>query len=312
MMPTATSADHRAAPPPDIDVRGRVVRWVHGHPVGFLIGPAVLFVLTMMVLPVAFTIWLSFNRWTGGVRNDPEWVGLANYERLISDDRFFEALERTIWFTSVAVIIETVLGVAIAVLLNREFMGRGLVRTLLLMPMIATPVAIALIWRLMYEPNLGVLNKVLEAVGLGPSEFVANTDRALAFLILVDVWQWTPIIILIVAASLAAQPRDVYEAAAVDGASAWQTFRRITLPMIRPAIVVAMVFRVIDALKTFDIIWVITQGGPGFATETLNIYIYKQNFEAGGLGYAAALLNVFFAIVVGLALLLLRFRRSRP
>ncbi len=274
-----------------------------------LIAPAVSFVVVMMIAPVIFTIWLSFNKWSGSRTQSPRWVGLGNYRRMLEDPRFSSALGRTLLFTIVAVVIETFLGVAIAVLLNREFALRGLVRTLFLMPMVATPVAIALVWRLMYEPNLGILNNVLGAVGV-QSEFVAATDRALWWLLLVDVWQWTSIIILIVAATLAAQPTDVYEAAAIDGSSAWQAFRRITLPMIRPAIITAMVFRMIDALKTFDIIWVITQGGPGFATETLNVFIYKQNFEAQNLGYAASMLNVFFAIVVAAALLLLRLRKS--
>jgi multiple sugar transport system permease protein len=274
-----------------------------------LIAPAVSFVVIMMIAPVLFTIWLSFNKWSGSRTQSPEWVGFANYTRLFDDPRFTSALVRTIVFTIAAVIIETVLGVAIAVLLNREFFARGFVRTLFLLPMVATPVAIALVWRLMYEPNNGILNKALSTVSV-QSDFVAGTDRALWWLLLVDVWQWTSIIILIVAATLAAQPADVLEAAAIDGSSSLQAFWRITLPMIRPAIITAMVFRMIDALKTFDIIWVITQGGPGFATETLNIYIYKQNFEAQNLGYAASMLNIFFAIVVGAALLLLRFRKA--
>lgn len=275
-----------------------------------LITPAVLFVVIMLVAPVVFTIWLSFNEWTGGVLQSPAWTGLDNYSRLFTDPRFVDALGRTFVFTVTAVAIETVLGVAIAVLLNREFVAKGLVRTLLMLPMVATPVAIALVWRLMYEPNFGVLNVILEGIGLPPSDFLASSSTVLRWLIVVDVWQWTPIIMLIVAASLAAQPSDMFEAAAVDGASPWQTFVRITLPAIRPAIVIAMAFRVIDALKTFDIIWVMTQGGPGFASETLNLYIYKQNFEAQNLGYSAAMLNVFFAIVVGSALLLLRVRKA--
>jgi multiple sugar transport system permease protein len=273
-----------------------------------LVFPAVSFVVVMMIAPVLFTVWLSFTKWSGSRTENPQWVGLKNYSRVFADPRFTSALVRTLIFTVVAVLIETVLGVAIAVLLNREFKARGLVRTLFLMPMVATPVAIALVWRLMYEPNSGVLNSMLSVAG-AQNDFVARTDRALAWLLLVDVWQWTSIIILIVAATLAAQPTDVYEAAAIDGSSPLQTFYQITLPMIRPAIVTAMVFRMIDALKTFDIIWVITQGGPGFSTETLNIYIYKQNFEAQNLGYAASMLNIFFAIVVAAALLLLRFRK---
>ncbi len=263
----------------------------------------------MMIAPLAFNVWLSFVRWTGGVRQSPEWIGIDNYLRIGGDARFFDALGRTAAFTIAAVGIEVVLGVAIAVLLHREFFARGLMRTLLLLPMVATPVAIALVWRLMYEPNAGVLNDLLAAVGIPANDFIASSEAVLRWLIVVDVWEWTPLVALIVAASLAAQPTDMYEAAAVDGASAWQVFWRITLPAIRPAIVIAAVFRMIDALKTFDIIWVMTQGGPGFASETLNIYIYKQTFEAQNLGYSAAMLNVFFVIVVGSALFLLRFRR---
>lgn len=274
-----------------------------------MITPAVLFVVVMMAAPVVFNIWLSFNRWTGGVRQSPDWIGLDNYLRIAADSRFVDALGRTIGFTVATVGIETVLGVAIAVMLHREFSAKGLVRTLLLIPMVATPVAIALVWRLMYEPNLGVLSDLLGAFGLTGIDFLADSKSVLWWLIVVDVWEWTPLIILIVAASLASQPTEVFEASAVDGASAWQTFWRITLPMIRPAIIIAAVFRMIDSLKTFDIIWVMTQGGPGFASETLNIYIYKQTFEAQNLGYAAAMLNVFFMIVVGAALLLLHFRR---
>jgi multiple sugar transport system permease protein len=284
-------------------------RWVPSERT-LLIGPAVTFVVVMMILPVLFTIWLSFTKWSGGRLESPRWVGIGNYQRLVHDARFSSAISRTLVFTVVAVLVEMVLGVAIAVLLNREFVGRGLVRTLFLLPMVATPVAIALVWRLMYEPNLGILNTVLSGVGLGKHEYVANSHQALGWLMLVDVWQWTSLITLIVAASLAAQPGDVFEAAAIDGASAWQSFRKVTLPMIRPAIVIAVVFRMIDALKTFDIIWVITQGGPGFATETLNLYIYKQNFEAQNLGYAAAMINIFFALVVGMSLLVLRFRKA--
>lgn len=306
IQPELTAMRDRAAIPKEW-----ILRWAGRHHTGILIGPALVFVAVMMIAPVIFTVWLSFNEWSGGVRQNPEWIGLDNYRHLVDDPRFADALMRTFGFTVAAVVIETVLGVAIAVLLNREFLARGLVRTLFLLPMVATPVAIALVWRLMYEPNLGVLNDVLATIGLGQADFVADPDTAMRYLIVVDVWQWTSIIVLIVAASLAAQPVEVYEAGAIDGASQWQMFWRITLPMIRPAIVVAVAFRMIDALKTFDIIWVITQGGPGFASETLNLYIYKQNFEAQNLGYAASMLNVFFAIVVGLSLLVLRFRRTR-
>jgi multiple sugar transport system permease protein len=200
--------------------------------------------------------------------------------------------------------------VAIAVLFNREFMGKGLLRTIFLFPMIATPVAIALVWRLMYQPTLGVLNQLLEFLRLPPSLWVADTSLVLPALALVDIWEWTPLITLITLAGLSVLPEEPFEAAAIDGASRWQTFWKITLPMLRPVIIVAVTFRLIDALKTFDIIFVITQGGPGFASETLNLYVYSTSFQYQNLGYAASLLVVFFAIVVGSAVLLLKFRRA--
>ena len=271
--------------------------------------PAVVFVLVMMVFPVGFTIWMALHNWGGGVAASPQFIGLDNFAAVLDDSRFWDAFRRTFYFTILAVTVETVLGVAIAVLFNRDFMGKGVLRTIFLFPMIATPVAIALVWRLMYEPSLGILNDMLSAVGLPTSLWVADTSLVIPALALVDIWEWTPLITLITLAGLTALPHEPFEAARVDGAGRWQTFRHITLPMLRPVIIVAVAFRVIDALKTFDIIFVITQGGPGFASETLNLYVYAQSFQYQNLGYAASLLIVFFAIVVGSAVLLLKFRR---
>lgn len=273
--------------------------------------PAVLFVVVMMILPVIFTVWLSLQRWSGGAGQGPQFVGLENFATLLTEDpRFWGALWRTFSFTIMAVTAETILGVAIAVLFNREFLGKGVLRTIFLFPMIATPVAIALVWRLMYEPTLGILNDLLANLGLPTSTWVADPQITLPALALVDVWEWTPLITLITLAGLSALPNDPFEAAAIDGAGPWQMFWHITLPLLRPVIIVAVVFRLIDALKTFDIIFVITQGGPAFASETLNLYTYAQSFQYQNLGYAASLLIVFFTIVVGTAVLVLRFRRT--
>lgn len=287
----------------------RISRFVDNNVVGVFITPAVIFVIVMMVFPVLFTLWMSLHNWGGGANASPEFIGFENFTTLAGDSRFWAAVRRTFYFTLMAVTVETILGVAIAVLLDREFFGKGVIRTIFLFPMIATPVAIALVWRLMYEPNLGILNDMLSSVGLPTSTWVADSDLVLPALALVDVWEWTPLITLITLAGLSALPTDPFEAAAVDGASRSQTFWHLTLPMLRPVIVVAVAFRLIDALKTFDIIFVITQGGPGFASETLNLYAYAQSFQYQNLGYSASLLIVFFTIVVGSAVLLLRFRR---
>jgi multiple sugar transport system permease protein len=291
--------------------RGRSTAYVERHIVGVFVTPAVLFIVVMMAFPVGYTLWLSLHEWTGGLTTAPRFVGLDNFARLFFDDpRFWGAVRRTFAFTGMAIVTQTVLGVAIAVMLNREFRARGLVRTVFLLPMIATPVAVALVWRLMYQPQLGILNDLLTSLGLPPSGWVSDPSLALVALAVVDVWEWTPLITLITLAGLTALPEDPFEAAVVDGANGWQTFWYVTLPMVRPVIVVAVVFRLIEALKTFDSILVITQGGPGFATETLNIYVYQTSFQYQRLGYAAALLIVFFFIVLGSAGLLLRFRRA--
>ncbi len=274
--------------------------------------PAVAFVVLMMIFPIAYTLYLSLHDWYGSTTSPPTFVGVDNYVRIFSNDpRFWDALGRTLLFTGLAVSIQTVLGVAIAVLLHRQFAGRGLVRSLMLLPMIATPVAVALVWRLLFQPELGLLNDMLMAVGLSPSAWVADSSIALFCLVLVDVWEWTSLITLVTLSGLVALPTEPMEAAVVDGASAWQRFWLITLPMVRPVIVIAVVFRLIEALKTFDPIIVITQGGPGFATETLNIYIYNTAFQYQQLGYASALLLVFFAIVFTLAAVTLSFRRGK-
>lgn len=322
-MRTERSRDGRPADPGDADgpgdsarrepsgVLARLTAVIERRIVGVFVTPAVLFIVVMMAFPVGYTIWLSFHEWTGGLAAAPRFVGLANFQRLLFDDpRFWGAVSRTFTFTAMAVGVETVLGVAIAVMLNREFRARGLVRTVFLLPMIATPVAVALVWRLMYQPQLGILNDLLTSMGLPPSEWVSDPSLALPALVLVDIWEWTPLITLITLAGLTALPEEPFEAARVDGASGWQVFRFVTLPMVRPVIIVAVVFRLIEALKTFDPILVITQGGPGFATETLNIYVYQTSFHYQRLGYSASLLIVFFFLVLGSSSLLLRFRRA--
>jgi multiple sugar transport system permease protein len=289
----------------------RISAFIDRHVVGVFVTPAVGFVVLMMAFPIVYTTFLAFHDWTGGFHNPPQFTGLSNFERIAEDQRFWSALGRTFAFTGVAVTFQTVLGVAVAVFLHREFRARGLIRSVMLMPMIATPVAVALIFRLMFQPQLGILNDILTSLGLSPLDWVSSSSTALWSLVAVDVWEWTPLIALITLAGLAALPEEPLEAARVDGASAWQRFWRVTLPMVRPVIVVAVVFRLIEAMKTFDIILVITQGGPGFSTETLNLYVYSTSFQYMRLGYSSAMLIVYFLIVLGTAMFVMRFRRAR-
>ncbi len=289
----------------------QLTRFLGRHPGWLFPLPAVLALFLLMIFPVVYTVWMSLHEWFVSSITPPKFVGLANYVQIIArDTRFHQSLLRTIYFTGLAVVVQTVLGVGVALIFNREFLGKGLVRTLFLFPMVATPVAIALVWMMMFNPTLGILNYFLKVLGLPPGLWIANARTVIPALVLVDTWQWTPFITLIALAGLSALPQEPFEAALIDGASGWQTFWNVTLPLLRPTIMVAVLFRTIDALKTFDIIYVMTQGGPGNASETLNIYIFQMGFSYFHMGSASSLLVILFAIVMFISILLTRMRRA--
>ncbi len=270
--------------------------------------PAVIAILILIVGPVLANAYIAVHDWFIG--GTPRYIGLGNFARALHDYRFWSGLKNTFYFTLIAVPMEMILGLGIAVLFNRDFRGKGLVRTVILLPMVATPVAIALIWALMFNPSLGVLNYFLESLGLPRSLWVASAQLAIPSLTLVDIWEWTPMVALILLAALQGVPTELYEAAIIDGAGPVQAFRFITLPSIRSAAVIALILRSIDALKTFDIIYVITQGGPGIASETLNVFAFKTGFEFFRAGYAASLLIFLLVAVLGVSVLLNLARRS--
>jgi multiple sugar transport system permease protein len=277
-----------------------------------MMAPATLVIVVMMVFPVLFTVYISLHNWSATTAKSPQWVAFANYtELLFHDARFQIAFFRTFYLTIIATGIETVLGTCLAVLFHRDFFGRGVFRTLLLLPMVTTPVAMSLIWMLILTPTAGIANWVLVTLGLPPAMWLNTAATVLPTLAMIDVWQWTPLVMIIVIAGLSMLPTEAFEAAAIDGASAWQIFWRITLPMVRPYIIIAILFRSIDSLKTFDIIFATTQGGPGFASETLNIYSYTTAFTYFQLGYASSILVVFFAIILAVSLVLIRLRKKQ-
>jgi multiple sugar transport system permease protein len=293
-----------ASPPPARRVN---MRW---RRLSFIL-PAVLFIVVMMAFPLAYNAWLSFHDWTGSAVRAPTPVGAANYTQLFTaDDRFYPAVQRTLLFTIIAVSVELGLGLAIALLLRGAFPGQAVIKTLILLPMVATPVAVGMAWLLMLEPNIGIFNAALRAIGLPRQPFLGSQDQALWVLMAVDIWQWTPMMAMITLAGLLSLPSDPYEAALVDGATDWQRFIYITLPLLVPTLLTALLLRSIEALKTFDIIYTMTRGGPGFATETLNTLAYVQAFEYFRLGRASALLVVFFALVLGVSVIFLQIRKS--
>lgn len=272
--------------------------------------PAILFIALLMIFPILYTLALSFTNWNLTSGAPMRFVGLRNFEQVLVEPRFVDAILRTLGFTVFAVAIEAVLGTAIAIILNRAFIGKGLAKLLLLLPLVATPVAVGIIFNLFYDPTIGLVNFVLSSVGLPQGLWVSSSASVIPSLIIVDVWQWTPMITLIVLAGLAGLSEEPFEAARVDGASQWQVLRYVTIPMVMPVILTAVILRLIDALKTFDIIFAMTGGGPGYASETLNIMGFKYSFEYFRMGQASVILIALFFLVLLCSLGIMKLRTS--
>ncbi|ADV13136.1 sugar ABC transporter permease [Mesorhizobium ciceri] len=269
--------------------------------------PALVVVGAVIVFPWAFTLWMSVNRWTLG--QSRSFAGMENYLRLAYDQRFWESLLHTLSYTFLSVAAPMLLGTIAALIFDARFPLRGLLRGVFVMPMMATPVAVALVWTMMFHPQLGVLNYLLSLVGIPAQEWIFNANTVIPSLVAVETWQWTPLVMLIVLGGLASVPREPFESAEIDGANAWQQFRYLTLPMIAPFLMIAVIIRTIDALKSFDIIYAMTQGGPGTASETINIYLYNTAFSYYDIGYGSAMAVVFFIVIVALSFILLMLRQ---
>ncbi|KXK62076.1 hypothetical protein AWW66_10405 [Micromonospora rosaria] len=261
----------------------------------------------MLAFPIGYTIYLSFHEWSGGLR-PPEFVGLDNVTRSLTDGQFWGSIWRTVYFVTLSVGLQVVLGVGAALLFHQRFPGRGMARTLFMFPMIATPAAVALVWKMMFDPTIGILNYLVQSVGGPTLLWVSDANLVIPALAIVDTWMWTPLVMLIVLAGLAALPQEPFEAAKVDGAGPLRTFVSVTLPLLSPVILVAALFRLIDAIKTFDIIKVITDGGPGTASETLNLYAFKQGLSYLHFGYGSMLLVWLTLLVFVVAIVFTRLR----
>lgn len=296
-----------SVPPPPASIRGGQGSYRRRR--GYLLFalPALVVISAVIIFPWIYTVFMSLHDWQVG--SPRVWTGLDNYGELLSDVRFRAAIGRTFVYTVLAVAFPVVLGTIAAILFHQEFPWRGLFRGIFILPMIATPVAIALVWTMMYHPQLGVLNYLLTRVGLPPSLWIYAPDTVIPSLVLVETWQWTPLVMLIVLGGLAALPVEPLESAVVDGAGPWRIYRDIILPMTLPFLMVALVLRAIDSLKAFDTIFTMTQGGPGTASETINIYLYLQAFSFFRIGQASAVVVVFFVIVVACSLTLLMIRQ---
>lgn len=275
--------------------------WANRHRKWLLAAPAMIFVGLLIAVPLAWTGYLSLTDSQGSVRAESRFVGIANYLQVFGDtERFWPAVLRTFTFTGGAVATEMVLGMGIALLLWRPFKGEKWVRVAILLPLVATPVAVGMMWRLIFDPNIGFANQFLSWFGIPAQPWLSGQTTALPTLIFVDVWQWTPMVVLILLAGLTALSEEPDEAARVDGANAWQRFRFVTLPLLRSTVIVAIVLRGIDALKTFDILYSTKgKGGGSFhEVETLNVYAFGLSFDYNDYGISSTVLILFFLLII--------------
>ncbi len=272
-----------------------------------LLAPCVLIVLLVLVYPLWDGLRASTQLYRYGKAVGD--VGFANYARLWSDAQFLNALWVTVRFVALSVAIETVLGLALALFCLREFRGIRLLRTVLIVPMVITPVVVAIVFRLIYASDAGMLTAFSEALGGSQVQILGHSMRAFLGLVALDVWEWTPLMFLILLAGLQSLPVEPLEAARVDGAGPWRMLVDHTLPMLRPVLAIAIVLRTIDAFGTFDQVFVLTRGGPGEATRLLSIYGYDTAFKFQQTGYAAALFVTVGLIVLAFALAAVRLLR---
>ena len=274
-----------------------------------LLTPALAVLLSLSIYPLIYSITISLQRETAdGIK----WT-LANFTRLGSDSFFLTAMAHTFVYAAATLVLEFSIGLGLALLLNTQMRGRGFFRATLLVPMMLPTVVVGVVWRLMLNANFGAINGTLKEFGLNTESLTWTASPRLAFLsvIVVDVWQWTPFVFLVLLAGLQAIPQEPYEAALIDGSSRWQTFRYVTLPLLKPAILIALLLRTMDLLRVFDQIFILTEGGPGFATETISLYIYRTAFRFFDFGYAAAMSFVLLALTNVISTIYIRLLQTK-
>lgn len=269
--------------------------------------PAVIFTLALIAFPFAYTIWLSLHEFSFGGSATLNYG--RNYLLMLQDGEFWNGLKITLVLYLLSLVLQLVLGTYVALLLHSSKKLSGIVRTLMISPFVLPPVVVGMMWLVVLDPSIGAANWLLQSVGLPRSDWLASPQWVIPTVAFIDTWQWTPYVALIVLGGLQSLPPNVYEAAQIDGASRWKTFWRITLPLLMPTIVTAAILRSVDLLRFFDIIYITTQGGPGNASNTLNIYGFRKGFEFFEIGYASALMITLSTLVLGAVVVLTQARK---
>lgn len=273
----------------------------------FLSIPAVVFTVALIAFPFAYTVWMSLHEFSFG--GTPKLNYGHNYVQMVQDAEFWNGMKITLALYVLSLVLQLVLGTYVAILLHSSKKLSGIVRTLMISPFVLPPVVVGMMWLVVLDPSIGAANYILTSIGLPRSDWLASPQWVIPTVAFIDTWQWTPYVALIVLGGLQSLPPNVYEAAQIDGASRWKTFWRITLPLLMPTIVTAAILRSVDLLRFFDIIYITTQGGPGNASNTLNIYGFRKGFEFFEIGYASALMITLSAIVLGAVVVLTQARK---
>jgi multiple sugar transport system permease protein len=275
----------------------------------FMVSPSMILIALVAAYPILYAVWLSLHEYSVRVPGLSRWagpLGLRNYTTALTSGEFWAAVRTTLVFTVISVILETLIGLAMALAMHSAFRGQGLLRTIVLVPWAVLTVVTAIMWRSIFDPTLGFVNSLFGAVGL-PSDTVwlGSQPEALIVMILADVWKTAPFMALLLLAGLQVIPSDIYEAAKVDGATTWQRFQRITVPLLMPALLVALIFRTLDALRIFDLPFVLTQGA--FGTQTLSVLAYRELQQNRIIGLGSALSVLTFIVVMIVSFTYIKF-----
>lgn len=271
-----------------------------------LIGPPFVILFLLTIVPLVMSLYTSLLKWNLGDPAGPSFVGIQNFVQLASDPTFWHSIFLTIYQVGGTVIAQLILGIAIALLLAQDFRGSKFLRAVYLIPMMLTPVVVGMTWRMLFNTNFGMVNYLLSLIGIAPVDWLGNANTAMPAVIGTDVWFSTPFVVIIMLAGLNSIPPEVYEAAKCDGAGGMKMFWNITLPLMRPMILLAVLFRVMDAIRRFDTIFVMTGGGPGNATETLDLHAYFTAFDSLQVGKGAAIAIVMLALIFAVSMPILR------
>jgi multiple sugar transport system permease protein len=293
--------------------KGRGEAWLLGPAasVSALLGPCILYLAAFAIYPLIYSLRLSLTDLTAA-DSAGRWIGMKNYSDLLSDPQFWNAAQNSFVMVAASIAIQIVLGTALALFFNLQLKGAFIVRGILVLPMLITPIVVGVMWRALLNPDWGLVNWAIRSVGFEPPVWLGSIGMAMKTLIIVDVWQWTPFVFVIVFARLQALPHDVFEAAQIDGAGPFAMFRHVTLPLLAPAIAFAAVFRAVDAFRSFDLIYGLSYGGPARSTTTLSFFSFQNGFQFQNYGYAAAVAYMMLLILVAGTTVLLRYVQLRP